>query len=189
MRISGLPRLILTAKSRFCRDINYAAEHASATTLVSQHLPSIPRLAFSHPFLLFSHSHRLRPSAVTFSVAGYGSGTKKPPNSMAGCTLELWDTHTNTMFRSPWLDDAHLNHLLPHPVKFKLVWTQVGVECELGCACHISIHQRLVDLSCSVWELVLTIVSWCSQQRGAQQLYAWKAIPPSQDYVSLVSAI
>jgi len=42
--------------------------------------------------------------------------------------LELTDVHTNSVFKSSNLDDAHLNHLVPHPIRYKMVWSQVDKD-------------------------------------------------------------
>jgi Ca2+-binding EF-hand superfamily protein len=40
--------------------------------------------------------------------------------------IELTDLKTSSMFRSENLTNAHINKLLPHPIKFRLVWSQLG---------------------------------------------------------------
>ena len=62
-----------------------------------------------------------------YSTEGIGRPrANRPPGSLTkeALVLELTDPGVNTLSKSPRLDEAHLNALLPHPAKMKLAWSK-----------------------------------------------------------------
>jgi hypothetical protein len=68
---------------------------------------------------------------VIGSLARKSGSKKKPPSELFGLTIDLTDRNTNMLFKSSNLSEAHVNHLMPHPIKFKLVWSKSGGDLPL----------------------------------------------------------
>jgi hypothetical protein len=59
---------------------------------------------------------------VRLVVGHYAGPEGGQPN--AGMTIEITDTSISSVFRSEHLDVGSLNWLCPHPLNYKLVWSQ-----------------------------------------------------------------
>jgi hypothetical protein len=74
----------------------------------------------------------LKRNAVEIQLGHYSSEgigrprANRPPNALGkeAMVLELTDPGVSALSKSPRLDDAHLNALLPHPAKMKLAWSK-----------------------------------------------------------------
>jgi len=62
-----------------------------------------------------------------YAAEGFGNPKKnKPPLSLKGFYLELTDDSSSLLFKSRNLTEAHVNFLLPMPIKYKRVWTETS---------------------------------------------------------------
>eukprot|EP00475_Leptophrys_vorax_P033773 TRINITY_DN5365_c0_g1_i1.p1 TRINITY_DN5365_c0_g1~~TRINITY_DN5365_c0_g1_i1.p1 ORF type:complete len:729 (-),score=163.84 TRINITY_DN5365_c0_g1_i1:71-2257(-) len=64
-------------------------------------------------------------------VAKRSGNKRKPPSGLTGLTVDMTDRNTNRLFKSNNLSEAHVNHLMPHPLKYKKVWSKLGGEVPL----------------------------------------------------------
>ncbi|GAB5372302.1 hypothetical protein AAMO2058_001653500 [Amorphochlora amoebiformis] len=68
---------------------------------------------------------KIRRNKMRLCLGHYASTSYSKPSKSKSLLIELTDTATSRVFKSSNLDDAHLNHLVPHPIRYKQIWSQV----------------------------------------------------------------
>lgn len=70
----------------------------------------------------------LKRNKMRICIGHYANTSYSKPSKSKCRLLELTDKATTRVLKSANLDDAHLNHLVPHPIRYKQVWSQVDKE-------------------------------------------------------------
>jgi len=81
----------------------------------------------------YNKKQRLRRNKTQVSIGDYAIdrlgrrlNRLKSPSELQGMTIQITDRNINMLFKSENLTESHLNHLLPHPQRFKRVWSKMG---------------------------------------------------------------
>jgi len=89
------------------------SRHSNARTKVSVWEPQVER------------KFTLNRNKMRFCLGFYATTSYNKPNKSKCQLIELTDEGVTRVLKSSNLDDAHLNHLVPHPIRYKQVWSQV----------------------------------------------------------------
>ena len=68
---------------------------------------------------------KIKRNKMRICLGHYAVRSFSKPSRSKCLLIELTDTNTAMVLKSSNLDDAHLNHLVPHPMRYKRVWSQI----------------------------------------------------------------